>query len=504
MAANSGQLVQALISGGVAPSAARIIANALANANTPQFSSSRDSSDQTPVEQLRLITPDTRKYQLNNLDYSREQPYQQAIESYPGRYTPGTTDHPYKDSQPVLPAPPLSTPRIIGGPYTEVTDSIVDGAQQTTIGLKIARKSGTHLRVNEATNSLDVVALEISAPQGLVTATVSEDSGATTIQLQVRGIQSRTILLGDGTTASTWVWDDSSQTPAQQMVTPAGAVMPFAGLLPVSMATAWLLCDGTSYQTATYPNLFAIVGYTYGGSGANFNVPDLRGYFIRGFGLNADATGSGRLGVKQGDTLAGHTHTIGLTHYNAGSAAVSSGNLSPNNNGVPNGGFTANGWVTNSTGGSTLSQIVNAANGSQSLRVKDATNIHLGMAVSGTGIPAGSYITAIASTATASTTGTASNGSTSLTVASVSGILVGMLVTGTGIRADTHVVSISGSVVTLSLTTNLAITNSAVSFSSTDVTISAPVTQAITNGARDFATSETRPKNVAMHYYIKT
>ena len=43
-----------------------------------------------------------------------------------------------------------------------------------------------------------------------------------------------------------------------------------------------LLCNGASYPTASYPVLFALIGYNFGGSGANFNVPELRGYFIRG------------------------------------------------------------------------------------------------------------------------------------------------------------------------------------------------------------------------------
>lgn len=35
----------------------------------------------------------------------------------------------------------------------------------------------------------------------------------------------------------------------------------------------WVLCDGSSFATTKYPALFAELGYTYGGSGANFNVP---------------------------------------------------------------------------------------------------------------------------------------------------------------------------------------------------------------------------------------
>jgi microcystin-dependent protein len=40
--------------------------------------------------------------------------------------------------------------------------------------------------------------------------------------------------------------------------------------------------NGASYATATYPLLFSTIGYTHGGSGSNFNVPDYRGRFLRG------------------------------------------------------------------------------------------------------------------------------------------------------------------------------------------------------------------------------
>jgi len=55
-------------------------------------------------------------------------------------------------------------------------------------------------------------------------------------------------------------------------IVPAGVIYSFAG---GSAPTGWLICDGASYPTASYPDLFAIIGYTYGGSGANFNVPDI-------------------------------------------------------------------------------------------------------------------------------------------------------------------------------------------------------------------------------------
>jgi microcystin-dependent protein len=37
----------------------------------------------------------------------------------------------------------------------------------------------------------------------------------------------------------------------------------------------WLWCDGTTYDTTLYSDLFDVIGYNYGGSGSNFSVPNL-------------------------------------------------------------------------------------------------------------------------------------------------------------------------------------------------------------------------------------
>lgn len=62
---------------------------------------------------------------------------------------------------------------------------------------------------------------------------------------------------------------------------PPGAISDFAG---PTIPSGWLNCDGTSYPTSTYPALFAAIGYQWGGSGANFSVPDLRGRTTIGVG----------------------------------------------------------------------------------------------------------------------------------------------------------------------------------------------------------------------------
>ncbi|MBP5583644.1 MAG: tail fiber protein, partial [Bacteroidales bacterium] len=64
---------------------------------------------------------------------------------------------------------------------------------------------------------------------------------------------------------------------------PAGMVSPFAG--PVeSIPTGWLLCDGSEISRAEYANLYDAIGVCWGiGDGATtFNLPDLRGIFLRG------------------------------------------------------------------------------------------------------------------------------------------------------------------------------------------------------------------------------
>ena len=62
-------------------------------------------------------------------------------------------------------------------------------------------------------------------------------------------------------------------TTVESQVVPAGSLFPFAG---ASSPAGYALCDGASVSTTgTYARLFAVIGYTYGGSGASFNLPDL-------------------------------------------------------------------------------------------------------------------------------------------------------------------------------------------------------------------------------------
>lgn len=72
---------------------------------------------------------------------------------------------------------------------------------------------------------------------------------------------------------------------------PAGMIMAFAGPAG-NIPAGWMLCDGSAVSRSTYSNLYNAIGVAWGtGDGTTtFNLPDLRGMFLRGVAGN-DTTG---------------------------------------------------------------------------------------------------------------------------------------------------------------------------------------------------------------------
>lgn len=84
-----------------------------------------------------------------------------------------------------------------------------------------------------------------------------------------------------------------------------GLVFPFAGP-GTDVPEGALLCDGASYLRTNLPDLFAVIGTTYGAAdGTHFNVPDLRGLTVIGVG-----TGSGLTPRNLADTGGEETHAL--------------------------------------------------------------------------------------------------------------------------------------------------------------------------------------------------
>lgn len=90
----------------------------------------------------------------------------------------------------------------------------------------------------------------------------------------------------------------------------------------------FLACDGSAVSRSTYSELFDVLGTTYGdGDGSTtFNLPDYRGYFLRGWNAGqsvdpdaasrtdrGDGTTGDYVGTKQGEQFKSHNH--GYTYY---------------------------------------------------------------------------------------------------------------------------------------------------------------------------------------------
>lgn len=89
-------------------------------------------------------------------------------------------------------------------------------------------------------------------------------------------------------------------------ICPIGTIQAFAYN---SIPYGWMLCDGHSELTAEFPELFELIGNTYGGDGTtSFCVPDLRGRFIRGWDNSGTIDKNRDFGSPQEDAIQEHRH----------------------------------------------------------------------------------------------------------------------------------------------------------------------------------------------------
>jgi microcystin-dependent protein len=107
----------------------------------------------------------------------------------------------------------------------------------------------------------------------------------------------------------------NNQTAAIAAGAPIGAgAFWFTATPPVN----WLICNGALLSTAApYDKLFAEIGYTFGGSGANFNLPNLVNRFPMGAGTLAAAGGEASHVLSVAE-MPVHAHPIADVAHNHG------------------------------------------------------------------------------------------------------------------------------------------------------------------------------------------
>lgn len=120
--------------------------------------------------------------------------------------------------------------------------------------------------------------------------------------------------------------------------TGGGGFVPTGTILPFSSSTVpdnYLECDGSTVSRTSYSDLFNIIGESWGeGDGTTtFSLPDLRGYFLRGYdhGAGNDPNAASRtemstggatgdnVGSRQDHAMQGHTHDFYYVDFRLGS-----------------------------------------------------------------------------------------------------------------------------------------------------------------------------------------
>ena len=109
--------------------------------------------------------------------------------------------------------------------------------------------------------------------------------------------------------ATRYDWDGQYLTSIQGIST--GTILPWSS---VSIPSGFLECNGASVSTSTYADLFAVIGYTYGGSGASFNLPDLTDRtIVNKSNTKALATTGGANTVAKSGTISGNSGSTAIT-----------------------------------------------------------------------------------------------------------------------------------------------------------------------------------------------
>lgn len=440
---------------------------------------------------------------------------------------PSTALSPVFDSNVTISAdtsgPALLITQIGGGAAIRVQDSTDPDASPFVVDTFGNVGIGT----SSPANALDVAggAIQISTSGGTARTVISADStdsifsasdsrnftvktnAATRLTINSTAATSTVpvVLPTDPTTAlqaATKQYVDTAQTTAA----PAGAIMAYAAS---TAPTGWLLCDGSAVSRTTYATLFAAISTVWGtGDGSTtFNLPDLRGQFLRGYDSRATSTS------KDTTTLSGITTNTSTTISGINSTTYLYAGMPISGTGIPAGATIA----TVSTNSITISAAATASsstvgtgattNTSTTVTMSSTTGLSVGQAISGTGIPTGAYITNIYNSTTVYISSAATATNTGLTFTLGTAITVGR--TFAGAQADAyathdHGVKDPGHTHTYRNFEGAGGNGYGAGGNTNQTTNTGSSVTNVTVNNSYTGNTETRPKNYAVLYIIKT
>lgn len=176
--------------------------------------------------------------------------------------------------------------------------------------------------LKDAVDKLNQIMAHVSTFAATVLDDTTSSAARTTLGAAASGANSDITSLGAATGVTAAAGNRSTllaTTAAAGENAPAGAVAAFA---MNSAPTGWLKANGAAISRSTYATLFAAISTTFGsGDGSTtFNVPDLRGEFVRGWDDGRGVDTSRSFGTSQSHQFAAHTHTVPLTSEMAAGA----------------------------------------------------------------------------------------------------------------------------------------------------------------------------------------
>lgn len=205
-----------------------------------------------------------------------------------------------------------------------------------------------------------------STQAGTLRITEDTDDGSNYVDIKVPALSANVSLTlpdGDGDAGQVLTTDGSGVLSFESVGVPSGSIFAWS---TSTAPTGWLECDGSAVSRTTYADLFAVISDDYGnGDGSTtFNLPDLRGEFIRGYDNGAgndpdassrtdrgDGTTGDAVGTKQLHAVEDHEHRPTSTSgYNGNSS--NSGGLSKSGTGFSSTQATT-GPITTSLGNNT-------------------------------------------------------------------------------------------------------------------------------------------------------